>query len=431
VRNYGTPNPRHLALLGLIAVMVAVVVAGCGGGGSSSGESSTGSESSSGEPSASSEGSKPAADEETNSVLASATFLGEGETGLGIRPEEGEAKEKAEAAGTKAAKENPKGEVGPKKIGIISFLNGIESSDREVDSTTFAAAQLGWETVVCDGKGTPTQFIACGNSLLAEGVDAIVDIAIEPGLIAPVLQKANAKGVPVVEAGGGHAVGGLDGSFSTDETILGSMLGEALVEELEKVEGTPEIAIHNFPSDWGEERTAQVEKALEADPDIKVADNVQTDSTNLVGFTRSTVTTELTQNSNLSAFYFAFDSAGQVGGQVVASKYPGKKFPERPLVATFHGDLATIALMHQGAVNLIADTDYEVTCWVSIDQLAQFFGHGTEISKEPNPKYPVIGEPYTYQIVNEENLPEEGEYPTPEWDIPTYFASKWKAEFGV
>ena len=94
-------------------------------------------------------------------------------------------------------------ELKPQTIGIINFLDGIESSDRLKSTATLAAKDLGWEVLQCDGKGTPAQFVACGNQLLDRGVAGIIEIAIEPGQIQPVLDKANAKKIPVIQVGGG------------------------------------------------------------------------------------------------------------------------------------------------------------------------------------------------------------------------------------
>ncbi|HEY5334137.1 MAG TPA: substrate-binding domain-containing protein [Solirubrobacterales bacterium] len=411
-----------------------LIVAGCGGGGSSS-SSSTAETTSESEPAETETetGEEGEEAETTNAVLESASYLSEGETGGGIRPQGGAEQEKAEAAGTKAGEEQKPAKLPEAHIGIINFLNGIESSDRLADSTTFAAGQLGWKTTVCDGKGTPSQFVACGNSLLAEGVNAIVEIAIEPGQITPVLQKARSKGIPVVQVGGGGVpLGELNGNFGPNEAKAGELLTEALFKELETVEEEPvEIDVHNFPAKWGAERTEQLEKAVEGQSKIKINDEVVTDAANLVPFTRNTVTTQITQNPNLKAFWFTFDTTGQVGGQVIQSKYPGKEFPEKPLVVTFHGDLATLQLIGEGAISMESDVNYDAAVWEGIDGIAQELARKEPMSTENQPTYPTIGDPFTYQIVNKENLPPEGEYVMPKWDVPSYFIAKWKAEYGA
>jgi len=395
------PLRGKLLLLAALAVTAGLVLAACGGGGSSSSSSSESSESS------------ESGGGETNSALENASYLGEGESGLGIRPAGGKRQEEAEGLGTEAGEEKEQVELPTVKVGIINFLNGIESSDRLADTTVFAAAQLGWSANVCDGKGTPSQFVACQ--------------------ITPVLQKAKSAGVPVIQVGGGAVpTGELSGNYGPNEAKAGEILTEALFEELDGLEEEPvEIAVHNFPAKWGSVRTEQLEKAVEEQSKIKIADNTVTDAANLVPFTRSTVTTQITQNPDLKAFWFTFDTTGQVGGQVIASKYAGKEFPERPLVATFHGDLSTLSLMEQGAIDMTSEVNYDAAVWEGIDGIAQELAREEPMSKENQPSYPGIGDPFTYQIVTKEDLPPAGEYVAPKYDVPSYFIAKWKAEYGV
>jgi ribose transport system substrate-binding protein len=436
MRSMGQPRLRLLgwAVLALAALLL---VAGCGGGGSSSSSTAEPTTETESEPSGSgaeeTEEGEEGGGETTNAALESANYLSEGETGGGIRPQGGAEQKKAEEAGTKAGEENKPVKLPEGKIGIINFLNGIESSDRLADSTTFAAAQLGWTSTVCDGKGTPSQFVACGNSLLAEGVNAIVAVAIESGQITPVITKAKAKGIPVIQVGGGGVpLGTFNGNYGPNEAKAGELLTQALFKELDTLEEEPvEIDVHNFPAKWGAERTEQLEKAVEGQSKIKINDEVVTDAANLVPYTRNTVTTQITQNPDLKAFWFTFDTTGQVGGQVIQSKYAGKEFPEKPLVVTFHGDLATLQLINEGAIDMESDVNYDAAVWEGIDGIAQELGREEPMSKENQPKYPTIGDPFTYQIVDKENLPEEGQYVMPKWDVPSYFIAKWKAEYGA
>jgi len=413
-------HPRGRLALGVVAVTAAFAAAGCGGSSSTSSSSS-------------STGSSPSTSSTASASGAGGSYLGPGTTGLGIRQSTGERKEKAEAAGTEAGKQAGAPAKAPSAtVGIINFLNGIESSDRLADSTKYAASQMGWKSVVCDGKGEPTQFVACGNSLIAQGVNAIVVIAIEPSQIQAVLAKTTAAHIPVVQVGGGAVpTGALSGNYGPNEAEAGELLSSALLKKLDALPGTPEIAIHNFPALWGSERTKQLTKAVSAQSKVKIGANVVTDAANLVPFTRTTVTNQITQNPNLKAYWFTFDTTGQVGGGVLAAKYAGKEFPNRPLVLTFHGDHATLALMRKGEIDMVSEVNFDAAVWEGIDGIAQELARKQPMKKENQPTYPVIGDPFTYSIVTKAGLPPEGEYVAPKWDVPSYFIAKWKAEYGV
>jgi ABC-type sugar transport system substrate-binding protein len=187
------------------------------------------------------------------------------------------------------------------------------------------------------------------------------------------------------------------------------------------------IVVHDFPTPWASARTkAMLEVIKQAN--VKVVDTVQSDAANLVDGTRKVVSDQLTKHPDVKGIYLAFDSAAPGAAQAVGQKFAGKAFPERPFVATFHGDLATLDLMRRGAIDMVVDVAYDATAFVAADQAAQFFARGTEISKEPRPDYPIT---FLDQVVLEADgeLPAQGQYRETEDDFVTFFTEKWKKEF--
>lgn len=403
----GLAHWRRVLLLAAATICAAAVLAACGSS-SDDGDDGGGSSGSSGN--------------------ASTQTKGEG-----IRAGTGTAAERAAAAGEEAARET--GEpvrLEEKTIGIVNFLNGIESSDRLVSTNELAARMLGWRTLVCDGRGTPTQFVACGNQMLDRGVDGIVMIAIEPGQVQQVLTKARAAGVPVIQTGGGAVPDGYDGNYGPDEYRAGEVLVDVLLPMLDELPEDPvDIAVHDFPAGWARTRTDALRDALRDQSKVEISADTVTDGANLVPFTQKTVADQITQNPDLKTFWVAFDTAGQVTGQVVTSRYRGREFPERPLVVTFHADLGTIELMRKGDIDMASEVNYDAGVWIGIDNMAEFFARRTPMMQENQPTYPVIGDPFTYRVVEKDDLPPRGEYFAPEWDIPAYFEAKWRAEFGL
>jgi ABC-type sugar transport system substrate-binding protein len=413
---------QRVALL-VIAAIAALAIAACGSSSKSSSSSSGGSSSSASSSSSSSAGASTVHPSYLDPVGQ-----------RGIMPGTGAYAAKAIAAGKVAAKDAggpttklPSGIT----VGIINFLNGIQSSDRLSDTTTFAASQLGWKTIVCDGKGTPADFVSCGDSLLAQGVKAIIAIAEEPNQLQSVLVKAKAAGVPVTQCGGGaEPLGDFAGNYGPDEQEAGQLLSNYVTAQLDKLPGNPSVVIHNYPAQWGADRTLQFTNALKKQSKIKVAADVTTDASNIVPFTRNAVTDEIQQDPSAKAYWFTFDTTGQIGATVLAAKYHGESFPQRPMVVTFHGDPATFTLMREGDIDATSDTNYDAGCWIAIDQEAEFLARHRTENPANQPSYPVIGDPFTYEIITKSNVPPAGHYFTPKWDIPSYFISKWKAEFG-
>ena len=290
---------------------------------------------------------------------------------------------------------------------------------------------VGWDTNVCDGAGDPTKWVTCGNSLLDQGVDAVVAIGIDPGQIQLVVNKAKQAGIPILCVSG-EVPPGYDAAFYPDEQLAGQMLGESLIAQLDALPGdTAELAVVDFALPSIHARTVVLDELLKDQPKIDVVARVDTDGANLVPGTRKQTSDIMTANPDLKAFWYAFDTAGQAGAPVVAQAFPGKEFPDRPLVTTFHADLGTIELMRQGLIDEVLDVNYDASSWMAIDSLSQFFARDTPFDQDPSPDYPGVGDLFDYQLVTKDALPPEGEYPEAEVDVVAYFTAKWNAEFGA
>src|SRR5262249_7242053 len=136
------------------------------------------------------------------------------------------------------------------------------------------------------------------------------------------------------------------------------------------------------PASWAQTRTKELKKVVAADPKLKISASATTDPTNLIAGTQKTVNDQLTADPSLKAIWVSFDTAGQAAGQVVSSRYPGKSFPGRPLVATFHADPSTQSLMRSGAIDVVVDVNYDATAWEIADAVAEHFARN-----KPFPKY--------------------------------------------
>jgi ABC-type sugar transport system substrate-binding protein len=314
------------------------------------------------------------------------------------------------------------------RVGYLDIIGGIESADRAHNSLRVAFQRLGSTWLYCDGQGTPTKWVTCGNSLLAQNIDVLAVTGIDPSSIPSVVKAAKAKNVPIVDFGG--TVGpGYAAQFAPNEGKNGEILAAYLKAKLASQEGTSNIVAIDYPAPWAQERTAKLKALVAANPNLKITVSATTDPTNLIAGTQKIVSDALTADPNVKAIWVSFDTAGQAAGQVVASRFPGKTFPERPLVVTFHADPSTQVLMRRGAIDAVVDNNYDATAWQLADAVAQFFAR-----KKPFPKYgvsfryPGIGDPLAYEIVTRGNLPPPRRYVAPKVDVVTYFTTKWRTE---
>jgi ribose transport system substrate-binding protein len=351
-------------------------------------------------------------------------------TGLGA--ETGARQDAAVKAGQAAANEaGGKAQLpAGKKIGFLQIVGGIESADRVANSTKAALQSVGYSMVLCDGQGDPAKWVTCGNSLLDQGVDGIITTGVDPQSVAGPLKKAKEKNIPWISVAGETAPG-YNGTYGPDDRETGRVLSDYLIKRInDEAGGKADIAIHDFPIPSIHVRTEEFKKKLKQYPDIKIAAETTSDAANLIEGTRKTVNDQITKDPNLKAFWFAFDTAGQAGGQAVAARFPGKEFPDRPLTVTFHADPASQALLRNGQLDAVADVAYDIGSWVGVDQMLESFARKKDFDQSPRPEYPGVGNLYTIKMIDKDNLPPEGQYVAPDTDVVSFFKSKWQSEFG-
>ncbi len=269
------------------------------------------------------------------------------------------------------------------------------------------------------------------NTLLGRNVDAIISSGTAASVVASGLRTARERNIPAIVFSGKNP--GWDAQYGPDEGKKGEVLAEYFQQKLGEVDEDPvQIAVSGFPLPWAQDRTAELTKVVEANPKLKIAATTAPDAANLIEGSRKATQDQLTQNPNIKAFWVDFDAVGQVVGQVVASKFAGKQFPERPLVATFHADEGTNKLIRSGAIDVVSDAAYDTGAWVTFDQLANLWAREEPLSKELSPTYgDEAGDLYTYQIVDKSNVPAEGQIATGRVDAAEFFKAKWAEEYGT
>ena len=166
---------------------------------------------------------------------------------------------------------------------------------------------------------------------------------------------------------------------------------------------------------------------------IKVVDEHISDLANQIADARQSVTSQLTAFPEVDALLGTANYTVPVMGQLVAQRYPGKQFPNRPLVVGYLDDLVNLDSIRKGEADAVATMRLDAPSYVAIDQLAQYFARGTALNMkaylESESVYGIDLREAT--LVTKDNLPDEGQYIEPEGDFITFFETKWKSEFGV
>lgn len=339
----------------------------------------------------------------------------------------------ASSSGAEAAGDSV--QLPTKTLGILQLNAQAEVAFRIAEGARIPAEHLGWNVIVCDSLGDPARMASCAESLLNQGSDAIVTVAIEPAPIMAQLRKANEAGVPWVTLGGGTTPNDLiTAQYAPLETEMSDLLHEYLIEKLDEREGDDkEIAISTFSQVWaGKQRSDDLYVDLEG-TNISVVDEHVSDLANQIADARQSVTSQLTAFPNVDALLGTANYTVPVMGQLVAQRFPGKQFPERPLVVGYLDDLVNLETVRRGQADAIATMRLDAASWVGVDQLAQFFARGEALDPEAylNAKDVYGMDLREATLVTTDNLPPEGEYVQPTDDFESFFKAKWAAEFGI
>lgn len=338
-----------------------------------------------------------------------------------------------EAAGVALA--GPAVELPRQTIGILQLNAQAEVAFRIAEGARIPAERLGWDVVVCDSLGDPARMASCSESLLNQGVDAILTVAIEPAPVMAQLRRAEEEGVLWLTLGGGTTPSELiSAQYAPLETEMSDLLHTFLIEQMAQLPGDEHtMAISTFSQVWaGKARSDDLYADLEG-TNITVVDEHVSDLANQIADARQSVTSQLTAFPNVAALYGTANYTVPVMGQLVAQRFPGADFPDRPLVLGYLDDLVNLDAVRRGQVDAIATMRLDAASYVAIDQLAQHFARGTDLDPdaylESESVYGIDLREAT--LVTADNLPPEGDYVEPAADFISFFNAKWEAEFGI
>lgn len=334
-----------------------------------------------------------------------------------------------------AEKALPKAELAIKKLGILQLNAQAEVAFRIAEGARIPAERLGWEVIVCDSLGDPARMASCSESLLQQGVDAIVTVAIESAPVMAQLRKAKEMGVPWLTLGGVANPNELfTGQYVPLETEMSDLLHAYVIEQLKQRPGEEKtMAISTFSSVLaGKIRSDDLYVDLEG-TNIKVIDEHVSDLANPIVDARQSLTSQLTAFPDVDALLGTANYTVPIMGQMVAARYPGASFPDRPLVVGYLDDRINLDAISKGQVDAIATMRLDAASYTAIDQLAAFFSRGTPLDLNAYlNSVDVYGmDLREATLVTKDNLPPEGQYVENTTDFIAFFNEKWKIEYGV
>jgi ribose transport system substrate-binding protein len=232
-----------------------------------------------------------------------------------------------------------------------------------------AGRTLGWTVTVVDGKGDPSAWNAAVEQAVVQKADGIVLLAINPALVSSALAKAHAAGIPVISAlipklGGAAA----DGYVSTDHAQGGRILADWIIKDSGGKAHVLMLDEKAFP-ELVERNTALVGELKSQCPgctvDTTVEFNIGTMAQSLAG----AVTSALQRDPNISYVVAPFDSSGIFAAQGI--RQAGKAQSVKLIGA--EGDPSGITGVQSGAQAIDLATVSPWAGWAAMDLLARRF----------------------------------------------------------
>jgi ABC-type sugar transport system substrate-binding protein len=329
----------------------------------------------------------------------------------------------------------------PQIVGMVEILHAAEVQRRITQALKDAAAKVGWKVITCDTAGDPAKASSCAQSLMTQGATAMTSMGVDPSTMGAQMKQAQSKGIPWLGLVGTERQSPLFTAQinQPDQQAISDVMSQYIMGRLQAADASGRksggFAYSTFPAIYGIGlRDTKTAAALRA-AGIKQINRHVTDLANNAADARQWARSVLARTPDVGAFFTTLDiDQGEIAN-AVAAKFPGKAFPDRPLVVGLAAGLGTLDKIRKGLIDADVEVAVEAASWMGIDQLAEFFARKTPLATDlwagnKTAAYPEwFLKPYT---VTKENAPKQpGVYHDPPYDFVTYFTSKWGKEFGA
>jgi ribose transport system substrate-binding protein len=334
----------------------------------------------------------------------------------------------ASAEGKKAGEAAAGGKpttVEQKTIGFLALTQQAAAVKRATEGFEEAVKSLGWKVIVCEGNAEPQKLAACGSSLVAQNVDAIAEVAVEPAVVHQAMAEAKSKGIPWIDFGSQNTPNSLfTARMYVPEKALYAPLNEWLFEHLGENEEVGALTAESLsPTRL---RYEGFQEDVAQHPGTKIAATYDINYSNPAKVTEGVIAM-LRQHSNIGAIWSSADLA--VIPAVQGFKQLGLSPTDHPLLVGPYPEANVLQNIREGWVNAEVDTPFTEWGWTITDELAQYFAVEKELTKNGKPAgYPAgLLKP---TVITKENVTQEpNAYQPAEYDYVSYFNEKWGTEF--
>lgn len=338
----------------------------------------------------------------------------------------------AESTEAPGSDSTPAAGFGEYTVGIVYLSKANEYSVRAADAYMQAFDFLGWNFVEIDAQGDPAAAETAMQSLIAQGVDVILDASWEPQPIAQSLQDAQAADIPVIVVFGAVTE---DPGFAGQLVTADAELAEPLVERFfaDLPQGAKIAKINSTQFGWGQIRDQVFAEGLAARPDVEVVAEHQIDYANLQADTLAATEDILNAHPDLAGIWNDVSITAPAITEVLANRDlcdgdGGFVF------VSFIGDLPNNEAIRTGCTTALADPPIIAQSWVVADVIVDHLLGGVDIPASL-PDY----EGLDYKkitLIDSTNVPAD----TNQYfelsdagvgvDYVEYFTSRWTEKYG-
>ena len=315
-----------------------------------------------------------------------------------------------------------------KKVGLVEIVPpSVSPAVGEMEKTAKeAAALLGWDLTVAAADGTPAQMAAVIQNQVTAGVDAILNVAIQPAAATQAMQAAKTANIPII---------GIGAVFDDPQKLLTANYGPsevemstALANQMKKdyANGAQALSLNASAIPSIVERQVTLEKETKGTK-IQVAAKHETDLANGVKDTENAVATNLRSNPNINMIWALQDfeivtSLNTIKSQGLQQAGIYGYYPPPDAFAAMR------AWQSGQAPIVAADSPIKFSPWYAYDSLVNklCLNKSDFIVKQSEKPLPV--KTFIAGSTNEANKVPSGDYYDWGTEIPSYFTSKWKDE---
>lgn len=265
-------------------------------------------------------------------------------------------------------------------------------------------ATAGVETSLCDGKGTPDQWVACIDDSAGRGADVLILDSFPVKAVKEAVDRARAKGVKIIDANNGdpgEVPEGADASVSFQYSLSGKLVSDWIIKDSGGdanvlIIRSPEVG--NVPALVDRGYVAELKEKCPTTCKFKIVDVTVSDwATKL----QSTVQSQLAADPSINYVVPIYD--GMSTYVVPGIQAAGAK--DRVKVATFNANLDPMKKMAAGEsvfVDIGSHSPYEG--WAQADQALRLL-----VGEEPVDNELVPARVFTRENVGDLSLTQDAE----------------------